>query len=84
MLSEVALTAALSKHCKSTGHILYQCDAEDTVGTDNRPLTMVERVTIAKMSDKKTGKLPCHLQFAGMKPMVILNIATEADLANGA
>jgi hypothetical protein len=77
--------AALSKHCKSTGHILYQCDAEDTAGTDNRPLTMAEQVTIVKMSDKKTGKLPCRLQFAvGMKAMVILNIATEADLANGA
>ena len=77
--------AALSKHCKSTGHILYQCDAEDTAGNENRPLTMAERVTVAKMSDKKTGKLPGRLQFAvGMKAMVVLNIATEADLANGA
>jgi hypothetical protein len=37
------------------------------------------------MRDKKTGWLPGQLQFAvGMKVMVVLNIATEADLANGA
>jgi hypothetical protein len=36
------------------------------------------------MSEKHTGKLPGQLELTvGMKAMVTLNIATEADLANG-
>jgi hypothetical protein len=48
---------------------------------------MLERVEVAKTNEKKTGRLPASgcLQFAmGMKVMVILNIATKADLTNGA
>jgi hypothetical protein len=48
---------------------------------------MLERVEVAKMNEKKTGRLPANgcLQFAmGMKVMVVLNIATKADLTNGA
>ena len=77
--------AALHKHCANTGNVLYCCDAEDTIGADNRPLTLKQRVEVAKLAENTTGKLPGQLEFAiGMKAMVLINIAMEADLANRA
>jgi len=68
-----------------TGNVLYSCDAEDTIGADNHPLTLRQRVEVAKLAEGMTGKLPGQLEFAkGMKVMVVINITTEADLANGA
>jgi hypothetical protein len=77
--------AAVHKHCQDSGNILYVCNAEDTVGSSNREPTMKERFQVAGMTETHTGKLPHRLALAvGMKAMVVLNIATEADLANGA
>jgi hypothetical protein len=45
---------------------------------------MQQQVTVAGMSEKYTGKLPGQLELmVSMKAMVTMNIATEADLANG-
>jgi ATP-dependent exoDNAse (exonuclease V) alpha subunit len=45
---------------------------------------MQQQVTVAGMFEKHTGKLPGQLELVvGMKAMVTMNIATEADLANG-
>ncbi|KAK0476296.1 hypothetical protein IW261DRAFT_1566977 [Armillaria novae-zelandiae] len=43
-----------------------------------------DKLDIASMTDKNTGKMPDIIEIAiGMKAMVMLNIATESDLANG-
>ena len=45
---------------------------------------MEAKLAIAGLTDNKTGKLPDLVQMAiGMKAMVLLNLATEADIANG-
>ena len=45
---------------------------------------METRLVIAGLDEKKTGKLPATVHMAiGMKAMVLLNVATEADIANG-
>ena len=42
------------------------------------------RLAIAGLDDKLTGKLPANINIAvGMKAMVVLNIAVDADIANG-
>jgi len=46
---------------------------------------MQQQVTVAGMFEKHTGKLPGQLELVvSMKAMVTMNIATEADLENGA
>jgi len=48
------------------------------------PLSMEAKLAIAGLEDKKTGKLPTTVQMAiGMRAMILLNMATEADIANG-
>ena len=43
---------------------------------------MEAKLAIAGLTDNKTGKLPDLVQMAiGMKAMVLLNLATEADIA---
>ena len=45
---------------------------------------MEAKLAIAEQKDKDTGKLSAVVHMAiGMKAMVLLNIATEADIANG-
>jgi hypothetical protein len=45
---------------------------------------MEAKLAIAEQKDKDTGKLPATVHMAiEMKAMVLLNIATEADIANG-
>jgi ATP-dependent exoDNAse (exonuclease V) alpha subunit len=51
---------------------------------NRQPLNMHQPVTVAGMSKKHIGKLPGQLELVvSMKAMVTMNIATEADLANG-
>lgn len=51
---------------------------------DGQVLLMETKLVIAGLDDKNAGKLPATVQVAiGMKAMVLLNIATEADIANG-
>jgi ATP-dependent exoDNAse (exonuclease V) alpha subunit len=63
---------------------MYICQVEDTVGRDESQLELVQRITVAGMTIKQTAKLAEREELAiGMRAMVLLNIATEADLANG-
>ncbi|KAJ6539886.1 hypothetical protein DFH09DRAFT_929981, partial [Mycena vulgaris] len=75
---------ALKKHCARSGHRLYVCRAEDTHGWDQLPLTLRQCVVVAGMKMKQTGKLKEHVEIVlGMRAMVMLNISTEGDFANG-
>ncbi|KAJ7507781.1 hypothetical protein B0H11DRAFT_1902810 [Mycena galericulata] len=77
-------TAAVRKHCATAQQRLYICDAEDTVGRTEESLNLEQRIVVAGMTTKQTGKLSERVELAiGMRAMVITNIATEADLANG-
>ncbi|KAJ7494790.1 hypothetical protein B0H11DRAFT_1910735 [Mycena galericulata] len=77
-------TASVMKHCKATGNRMYISQAEDTTGRNEEGLNIQQRVIVAGMPVKKTGKLAERVELAiGMRAMVLVNIATEADLANG-
>ena len=73
---------AIKKHCARTGNQHYKVWAEDTSRDGRGDLSTEARLAIAEKKD--TGKLPAYVHMAiGMKAMVLLNIATEADIANG-
>ena len=81
--------ATIRKHSAQTGNIIYVSEAEDSVGNSRLPLTMEQKVIVARMKTadakgvKGTKKLHHRVEIAiGMKVMVTLNLATEADLAN--
>ncbi|RDB25791.1 ATP-dependent DNA helicase RRM3 [Hypsizygus marmoreus] len=76
--------AALKKHCRTTGNRLYVSQACDTIGKTGSPTTKAQKLIIVGMNEKKTGKLSERVQLAiGMKAMVLVNIATEAEVVNG-
>src|ERR1700685_3832217 len=59
-------------------------NAEDTVGVDRQPMNMEQKMAVASMTLDQTKKLTHRIKFAiGMQVMVTLNVATEANLANG-
>jgi ATP-dependent exoDNAse (exonuclease V) alpha subunit len=59
-------------------------DAEDTVSVDRQPTNMEQKMAVTGMTLDQTKKLMHRIEFAiGMQVMVTLNIATEANLANG-
>ena len=75
---------AIEKHCVKTGNQQYLVPAEDASREGTEFLSMEAKLGIAELEDLKTGKLPAFVQMAiGMKAMVLLNLATEADVANG-
>ena len=75
---------ALAKHCMKTRSQCYVVPAEDTLRGGGGGLSMEGRLAVAGLDDTKAGKLPASVQMAiGMKAMVLLNIATEAEVANG-
>ncbi|GAW10284.1 ATP-dependent DNA helicase PIF1 [Lentinula edodes] len=74
--------SAVRQHCAVNKTRLYSCPAEDTA--KGSPLSTNQRMSVAKKTTKHTGNLAHRVEVAiGMKAMVLLNIATEADLANG-
>jgi len=81
----------LQKHCNQTGNLLYIVEAEDAVGDTRQPLNKEQKLIVAGMpsEDRRPGenttkRLRHRLEIAkGMKIMVTLNLATEADLTNG-
>lgn len=76
--------AAVKRHCAKTGNRLYISPAEDTTGREARGLTLEERVIVAGMKTRQTARLEdCAHIAVGMKAMVVLNISTEGDVANG-
>ena len=73
---------ALSRHCHKTGNVHYVLYALDTC--NDHPLSMQERLSIAHLKLDVTNNLPNRVDLAiGMKAMIILNISTDVDLANG-
>lgn len=76
--------AALERHCRLTGNRKYIICAEDTLKETGEAPDKKTRYAIAGLKDEVTKNLKMRVELAvGMKAMVVLNIATEADLANG-
>jgi len=76
--------AALKRHCKMTRNRRYVVNSEDFDKVSGEELSPQCRLAVASMDSKHTGKLPDRLQLAvGMKAMVLLNVSTEGDIANG-
>ena len=76
--------AALHRHATQSGNRLYISPAEDTIGRQREELSMKERVMVAGMKNEKTAHLADRVTLSvGMKAMVILNLATDKELANG-
>jgi hypothetical protein len=72
----------LWRHCALTGNTLCSCDMEDSYGQDQQPLNIQQQVTVAGISHWEAA---CQLELTvGMKDMVTMNIATEANPANRA
>ena len=78
-------TASLNLHCHRTEHLKYIVPTEDYIkGPNPRSLTPIARLLVAGRGEKLTGKLGDRLELAiGMKVIVLLNLLTEADIANG-
>ncbi|KAJ3565753.1 hypothetical protein NP233_g7437 [Leucocoprinus birnbaumii] len=78
--------AALQRHSMLTGNAIFVSPSEDQIlsGREARTPTIEERVAIAKLPVDKSGRLADMVELSvGMRAMVLLNISTEADLANG-
>ncbi|KJA13633.1 hypothetical protein HYPSUDRAFT_532240 [Hypholoma sublateritium FD-334 SS-4] len=72
------------KHSIMTGNIRYSVKAEDLDRDTKKEPSMEARLAVAELEAKQTGKLKDEIQLTvGMKAMVLLNLATEADIANG-
>jgi hypothetical protein len=75
---------SLLKHSMENGRRRYRIRAYDWESMSKQPARLDFRVAIAGLSDKKSGGLAEDVVVAkGMKAMVVTNIATEADVANG-
>lgn len=73
---------ALEQHCRKTQHTLFTVYAHDC--NNDRVLTAKQCLDVANLKRKETCQLPNKIEITiGMKAMVLLNIATEADLTNG-
>ena len=75
-------SSALKSHCKSTGHTRYVLVADDRI--NGEPISRAQKLAVAHFKPDDTNKLPNMVEFAlDMRAMVLLNMATDADLANG-
>lgn len=75
---------SVKKHCVRTRNRKYTVPAEDFDRNSPSSLSLEARLAIAKTKDKDTGNLQDRIQIAvGMKAMVKINYAIEADIANG-
>ena len=71
------------RHCACEKVCRYVVPAEDSLkdGTEPPPLAKLQ---IAELNEKSSGGLRDQIELAiGMKAMVISNVATKADVANG-
>ena len=75
---------AMHKLSARTGKTLYIASSEDTIGRSRIPLTTSQRIIVAGTKSEKTGHLAEQIMLSiGMQAMVVLNVATDVDLANG-
>ena len=76
--------AALERHCRTSGNRKYIVSAEDTIKPTGEEPSTKTKLAIAGLKDEATRNLKMRVEVAvGMKAMVVLNIATEAYIANG-
>ena len=78
-------SAALERHCCMTGNRKYIIPAEDTlIKIGSSKPDQRTRLAVVSLKDEMTKNLNRQVELSvGMKAMVVLNIATEADVANG-
>lgn len=75
---------ALRTFCTDHGLRRYIIQAQDTARWTGEKPRLDYRIAIAGMSWQQKEKLDDQIEIArGMKVMVLLNMATEADVANG-
>ena len=68
----------------ATGNRKYIISAEDIIKDTGEEPDMSTKKEIAGLKDETTRNLKMRVELAvGMKATVVLNIATEADVANG-
>jgi ATP-dependent exoDNAse (exonuclease V) alpha subunit len=73
----------LKLHCQSKKVARYIVPAEDFL-KNGAVIPDLVRLDIASLNEKKTKRLRERVEIAvGMKMMVLLNLSTEADIANG-
>jgi len=76
--------ASLNRHCRMTGNIKYIVPSEDQITGTHQTLNNNIRHFIAGMNEKNTKKLADRIEIAiGMKAMILFNLSTDADIANG-
>ncbi|KIL65995.1 hypothetical protein M378DRAFT_75913 [Amanita muscaria Koide BX008] len=78
--------ACLDRHCRLSGQRQYRAPAYDTLRTrtGEASIPMSVKLAIAELNERSTGRLPDHIDLAiGMKAMVVLNLSTEKEIANG-
>lgn len=76
--------AALAKYCRSTGNRRYIVHADDRISKSEEEVLLCARVKIEGRDDKGAGNLEEIIKIAvGMKVMIVVNISTEANIANG-
>ena len=67
-----------------TGNIKYIVPSEDQITGTHQTLTNNIRHFIAGMKENDTKKLADRIEIAiGMKAMILFNLSTDADIANG-
>ncbi|KAF8817657.1 hypothetical protein BYT27DRAFT_7074195 [Phlegmacium glaucopus] len=77
-------SAAVERHCRMSGNRKYIICAEDTITDSGEVPDKKTRLAVAKLKDDTTKNLKRRVELAvGMKAMVVLNIATDAEVANG-
>ena len=77
-------TARLKQHCRKTGNRRYIVSSEDYISSSGAGLTDDMRLALARLNEMKTKKLSDRIELAiGMKAMILFNLSTEADVANG-
>ncbi|KAF5331245.1 hypothetical protein D9611_013149 [Ephemerocybe angulata] len=75
---------AIAKHCRMGGHLRYVILADDVDKLTDETPRLDFRIAAAAMAVKQTGGLDRTVVLGkGMKAMVLTNVATEADVANG-
>ena len=76
--------ARLKQHCRKTGNRRYIVSSEDYNFRTGAPLTNNVRLEVAKLNERKTKTLSDRIEIAiGMKAMIVVNLSTEGDVANG-
>ena len=72
----------LREHACKSGQIRYVVHANDKI--NGQPLTKRQRLVTAHLTLDDTKTLPHKLEIVkGMKVMILMNISTNSDLANG-